>query len=636
MSQSLLESVWLLPCYALLGCLGSTLWFPSIIRRTGPRPSAYVNIIFTLFAFLHGVLAFPAALSQPPMHMSIAWLQVAGLDLTIPLEVSALTVGATVVITGINLLAQVFAVGYMEMDWGWARFFSLLGFFEAGMCALTLCDSLFFAYIILEILTLGTYLLTGLWFNQALVVAGARDAFLTKRVGDLLLLMGVLGLYPLAHTWDFPKLAEWAQTAQVDPTVITFVGLALIAGPIAKCAQFPLHLWLDEAMEGPLPASILRNSVVLSTGAWILIKLQPVLALSPTVLTVITLIGAVTAVGGAAVAIGQIDIKRSISYIVSSYMGLIFIAVGTQQIQAAYMLMVVHAIAVTLLMMCIGNVIWNCISQDLRQYGGLWKRRPMSGLSFIVGGLALIALPPLGGFWAILNLIDGVWFSQPWLAVLVVLANFLTAFSLTRTFCMIWGGEAKPMTARAPEVFWPMMLPTMITMGFALHTPHILQTLSFLPNWASLNLYQVVALLGSGVLGCVLSGFIYLNPIVPKPIAVPQPIQSAVNYFTWVPTSAPGRKDPVIFTSPVSLTPSLYRNGVVSVVRVVAQFISWLDRNLVDGIVNLFGSLTLFSGQNLKYSTVGQTQFYVLTILLGTAVLGMWLCWPVLSDFFLV
>ncbi|MFM7369632.1 MAG: proton-conducting transporter membrane subunit, partial [Sphaerospermopsis kisseleviana] len=123
-------------------------------------------------------------------------------------------------------------VGYMEMDWGWGRFYSLLGLFEAGLCALALCNNLFFSYVVLEILTLGTYLLVGLCFIQPLVVTGARDAFLTKRVGDLFLLMGVLGLWTLAGTWDYKDLAIWAQTAQVDPTIITLVCLALIAGPM--------------------------------------------------------------------------------------------------------------------------------------------------------------------------------------------------------------------------------------------------------------------------------------------------------------------------------------------------------------------------------------------------------------------
>src|SRR5579883_203142 len=194
MSQLLLQSIWLVPCYALAGAALSVLWFPSVTRLTGPRPAGYVNLVMTFLAFLHGLIALPATWNQPAHQLFFPWLNVANLELTLSLEASSLTIGATILITGLNLLAQIYAVGYMEMDWGWARFFSLLALFEAGMCALVLCNSLFFSYIILEILTLGTYLLVGLWFNQSLVVTGARDAFLTKRVGDLFLLMGVIAL----------------------------------------------------------------------------------------------------------------------------------------------------------------------------------------------------------------------------------------------------------------------------------------------------------------------------------------------------------------------------------------------------------------------------------------------------------
>ena len=155
MSQILLQTAWLIPCYALIGAVLAIPWSPGLIRKTGPRPAGYINEIMTAIAFLHGVLALPATWNQPPQQILIPWLNVAGLDLTIPVELSSLTIGATVVVTGLNLLAQMYGVGYMEMDWGWARFYSLLALFEVGMCFLVLCDSLFFAYIILEILTLG-------------------------------------------------------------------------------------------------------------------------------------------------------------------------------------------------------------------------------------------------------------------------------------------------------------------------------------------------------------------------------------------------------------------------------------------------------------------------------------------------
>ncbi|MDB9376606.1 proton-conducting transporter membrane subunit, partial [Nodularia sphaerocarpa] len=266
MAQFLLETVWLVPCYALTGGLLAIPWSPGIIRKTGSRPAGYVNLIMTFLALVHSVLALQCTWNQPPQEIFIPWLSTAGLNLTISLEISAVSVGAMVIVTGLNFLAQIFALGYMEMDWGWGRFYSLLGLFEAGLCALCLCNNLFFSYVILEVLTLGTYLLVGLWFSQPLVVTGARDAFLTKRVGDLFLLMGVLGLWTLSGTWDYTELAAWASNTQVDPKVITLVGLALVAGPMGKCAQFPLHLWLDEAMEGPVPSTILRNSVVVASG----------------------------------------------------------------------------------------------------------------------------------------------------------------------------------------------------------------------------------------------------------------------------------------------------------------------------------------------------------------------------------
>ena len=413
MAQFLLQTVWLIPCYAIVGAVTSALWSPALIRRTGPRPAGYINLCMTFLAFVHSLAAFPMVWQQPTQILSVSWLQVAGLDLSLSLEISAVTVGASLVVTGLNVLAQTYAIGYLEMDWGWSRFFALLALFEAGMCSLAFCNSLFFSYIILEILTLGTYLIVGTWFNQSLVVTGARDAFLTKRVGDLFLLMGVLAIYPLAGTWDFNELAQWAETATVDPTVATLVGLALVAGPMGKCAQFPLHLWLDEAMEGPIPSTILRNSVVVATGAWVLIKLQPVLALSPVVLTAMIAIGSLTAVGGILIAIAQIDVKRSLSYSVSAYMGLVFIAVGTGQTEAALLLILSHALAQGLLVMSTGSIVLNSITQDLTQLGGLWSRRPISGLCCLVGVAGLVGLPPLGGFWALLKLADGLWVTQP-------------------------------------------------------------------------------------------------------------------------------------------------------------------------------------------------------------------------------
>ncbi len=605
MVHLLTQTIWLVPCYALIGAILTIPWSPGIIRRTGPRPAGYVNLFMTLLAFLHSVFALTAIWNQPSQKLSIPWLTVANLDISFPVEISAVTIAAMVLVTGMNLLAQIYAVGYMEMDWGWARFYAFLALFEGGMCALALCDSLFFSYVILEILTLGTYLLVGLWFSQPLVVTGARDAFLTKRVGDLLLLMGVIALFSLAGTWNYSELAQWASTANVDSRVITLISLALIAGPMGKCAQFPLHLWLDEAMEGPVPSTILRNSVVVATGAWVLIKLEPVLALSPVALWALVLIGAVTAVGASAIAIAQVDIKRALSYSVSAYMGLVFIAVGTQQDETALLLVLTHAVAMGLLVMTIGGIVLNNVTQDLTKLGGLWSRRPISGLAFIGGTLGLIAFPPFGSFWALLKLTDALWSTQPWLVGVVVTVNALTAFSLTRIFSLIFGGQPQQMTARSPEALWLMVLPMTVLLGFTLHLPLVLQSLSLLPDWAILNKDVAMLLTWSSIFGCSLGGAVYLGGTWSKPIRnIWKPLQDLLAYDFY--------------------TAKIYRFSIVFAVDLVSKAIAWLDRYIVDGAVNLVGLATVFSGQGLKYNVSGQSQFYMLTIVVAlTLLLGL-------------
>jgi NAD(P)H-quinone oxidoreductase subunit 5 len=608
MGQYLLDTIWLVPVYALIGGLLAIPWSPGIIRKTGPRPAGYVNAVMTFCSFVHAVLAFFAIGNHPAQEVFIPWLSTAGLNLTINLEISAVSVGALIIITGLNLLAQIYAIGYMEMDWGWGRFFSLLGLFEAGLCGLVLCNDLFFSYVILEVLTLGTYLLVGLWFSQPLVVTGARDAFLTKRVGDLFLLMGVLGLWTLSGTWNYTELTAWAATANVDPTIITLVCLGLIAGPMGKCAQFPLHLWLDEAMEGPIPSTILRNSVVVASGAWVLIKLQPVFSLSPVAASVMVAIGTVTAIGGALIAIAQIDIKRCLSYCVSVYMGLVFIAVGTQQNEAALLLVLTHALSSALLVMSTGGIVWNSVTQDVTQLGGLWSRRPISGLAFIIGTLGLIGFPPLGSFWALFKLADGLWVTHPTLVGIVIIVNALTTFSLTREFGLIFAGKPKQMSERSPEAIWLMVLPMMILSGFVLHLPLVLQSLSLLPDWATLNKDVALLLIWSSIFGCSISSIIYLGNI-PKPIRLPwQGLQNLFAYDFY--------------------TPKLYKITIIFGVAQLSKFADILDRFVVDGIVNFVGLFSLLGGEGLKYSNNGQTQTYALTVLLGVGVLGAWLSWP--------
>ncbi|MFM7676928.1 MAG: NAD(P)H-quinone oxidoreductase subunit F [Synechococcus sp.] len=621
-SAFFLETAWLVPLYPLLAALLSFLWSPGLIWRSGPRPCGYLNLTMVTVAFCHSLLALlvlhtnsqagDAAIYRP-ITFGWTWLSTAGLHVGIDGLITEPSLIAMTVITGLHVLVQIYSIGYLEMDWGWPRFFGSLSFFEAGLCALVLTDSLFFSYVILELLTLGTYLIVGTWYNQPLVVKGARDAFLTKRIGDLILLAGVIALLPLSGTWNFHELQAWAADltnngAPLPPT-LTLILLALIAGPMGKCAQIPLHLWLDEAMESPLPSTVLRNSVVVVGGVWVLLRLEPLIVLSPVVQTVLVIVGGTTAVVGSLIALAQIDIKRALSFLVSSWLGLLFVAVGLGGIEVADHLMLVYPLPMALMLMAIGAIVITNITQDLTQLGGLWSKRPLMGLAFLSGAAGLMGLPPFGGFAAQQELLELTAASpSPWLlSALVLLTNALLSAGLIRVFGLIWGGRPSPFTTRSPEVLWLMALPTFLLMGLVLHLPQLLVinqvfALSPLPGWGPMG----VPLLLSTLVGGGLSALFYLRP---HPLA-------------HLPAGLGGLQD---WLAHDMQTERFYHRTVVGLVVNLAKLSAWADRRLIDGFSGATGGVALEGARRLSLTTSGRSQAYALSLLIGVVLMAVWL-----------
>jgi NAD(P)H-quinone oxidoreductase subunit 5 len=607
MEQFLLDTGWWIPCYSLLGSILTIPWMTRLVRRTGPRPAAYLNILMTVVAFIHGSAVFRLVWNQAPHQIVFNWLTVAGLDLNLTFELSPVSVGAMESVTVLSLLAQIFALGYMEKDWALARFFALVGFFEGAMSAVAISDSLLVSYGLLELLTLSTYLLVGFWYAQPLVVKAARDAFLTKRAGDILLFAGVIALSSMAGSLDFNDLYEWSDTTTISPLVKTLIGLALIAGPIGKCAQFPLHLWLDEAMEGPNPASILRNSVVVTGGAYILIKLHPLLYMSPVVTTTLMVIGAVTAIGATLVSIAQIDIKRTISYSTSAYLGLVFISIGAKWIGFALFLLFAHAIAKALIFMSVGCVILTTNNQDINEFGGLAKSMPATTIAFIVGSLAMTGVFPLGGFWAFQEGLETLRIEYPWAIAVILIVNGLTAFNLARVFGLVFLGKTQPKTRRAPEVPWPLALPMVFLTVLTLLAPVVMSQLSLLPDLDDISPIEFSAISLSSAIGFVMGGLLYFKTDqTPVKLSVPW-LQELLTYDFYV--------------------EKLYDNTVVWSIYQLSQLTAWIDRYVVDGLVNLVGFATIFSSESLKYGTSGQVQSYFLTITMGAGALGLLIVW---------
>jgi len=626
MSDFLFQTCWFVPFYGLIGAIFTIPWSAGIVRRTGPRPAAYFNIFMTLLSFIHGSIAFAHTWKQPPHELIIPWLKVAFLDLPLAIEISQVNLGALELVTGISLLTQIYALGYMEKDWSLARFYGLMGFFEAALGGIAISDSLVLSYGLLEILTLSTYLLVGFWYAQPLVVTAARDAFLTKRVGDILLLMGIVTLSSYGAGFTFSELETWAQESPLPAFSAALLGLSLIAGPTGKCAQFPLNLWLDEAMEAPNPASLMRNSVVVSVGAYVLIKLHPVFTLSPVSSDALIIIGTVTAIGASLVALAQIDIKRALSHSTSVFMGLVFIAVGLDQLDIALLLLLTHAIAKTLLFTSVGGMILNTSNQNITEMGGLWSKMPATTVAFVVGSAGLIGLLPLGTFWTFRRWVSGFWDIPSWLVLLLMLVNALTAVNLTRVFRLVFLGEPQPKTRRAPEVPWAMAVPIVSLIIVTLLVPLMLQHWQLLltteglvrENSGFLVQFALPLIVASGFLGFIVGATMELRRAWSRPIQV---------YFRFL-------QDLLAYDFYID---KIYNYTIVWAVATSSKLTSWFDHYVVDAVVNLAGLATIFSGQGLKYNVSGQSQFYVLTILLGVGLLLTWFVatgqWSVVIDY---
>jgi NAD(P)H-quinone oxidoreductase subunit 5 len=607
-----IQLAWLIPLYGFSGVLLSLPWAAGWIKRNGPRPAAYLNLLVTLAAVIHGSLIIPEVLTLGPQQLDLRWFQVADLDLRIGLDLTLTNLAALELVTFMSLLGQVFALGYLDKEWSLARFYALGGFFEGAMAGVVLSSNLFISYFLLEMLTLSTYLLVGFWYAQPLVVTAARDAFLTKRVGDVLLLMGVVALAAFAPSLSFEALERWSSSAldtgQLTPLAGTLIGLGLIAGPMGKCAQFPMHLWLDEAMEGPNPASILRNSAVVTCGALVLVKLMPLLSLSPLAVDVLLVVGTISALAGALVAIAQVDLKRAFSYGTTSYLGLVFIAIALRQPAIALLLLLAHGLAKALLFMSVGCVISTTNCQDITQLGGLARRMPATTSAYLLGGAALTGVVPLAGFWCLSRMVDALWPLSPLFAAVVLLTNALTVFNLVRVYRQVFLDEPHPKTKRTPEVLWLMALPMVSLAMFVAFLPAVMHRLEPYLDLGPVSVTAALLVWLSGVVGL---GTELLVPVVSasarsiyRPLRAIQDLLAADFY-----------------------TERLYRNTIVAFVAGLARLVDDFDRQIINRLAQKVGLASLATAEDLKLSVSGQLQSYVLTVIAAIVVLFASLAW---------
>jgi NADH-quinone oxidoreductase subunit L len=409
-----------------------------------------VSTVLALYVFNHHVLNGAEVFNEN----IYTWMQVGGLNMSVGFLVDNLTSVMLLVVSFVSLMVHIYTIGYMQEDEGYTKFFSYISLFTFAMFMLVISNNFMQLFFGWEAVGLVSYLLIGFWHHKESAVEASLKAFLVNRVGDFGFLLGIAVLLMFFGTLDYVETFTLAnqvngQTIFGDISVITVICLLLFIGAMGKSAQVPLHVWLPGSMEGPTPISALIHAATMVTaGIFMVSRMSPIFELSDVALTVMMVIGAITAISMGLLGIVQNDIKRVVAYSTLSQLGYMTVALGVSAYSVAIFHLMTHAFFKALLFLAAGSVIVALHhEQDIRNMGALRKKMPITYITALIGTLALIGFPGFAGFYSKDMIIEAVHFSNlpfaDWVYYAVVFGVFITAFYSLRMFFMVFHGESR-------------------------------------------------------------------------------------------------------------------------------------------------------------------------------------------------
>nr|YP_010395465.1 NADH dehydrogenase subunit 5 [Thamnosma montana]UQJ72993.1 NADH dehydrogenase subunit 5 [Thamnosma montana] len=360
-----------------------------------------------------------------------------------------------ILITTVGILVLIYSDNYMSHDQGYLRFFAYMSFFNASMLGLVTSSNFIQIYIFWELVGMCSYLLIGFWFTRPSAASACQKAFVTNRVGDFGLLLGILGLYWITGSLEFRELFEILNNLiynnKVNLLFVTLCAFLLFAGPVAKSAQFPLHVWLPDAMEGPTPISaLIHAATMVAAGIFLVARLLPLFLVIPYIMNLISSIGIITVFLGATLALAQQDIKRGLAYSTMSQLGYMMLALGMGSYRAALFHLITHAYSKALLFLGSGAIIHSMEavvgyfpdkSQNMVLMGGLRKHLPITKTAFLLGTLSLCGIPPLACFWSKDEILNASRLYSPFFALIAFFTAGLTAFYMFRIYLLTFEGS---------------------------------------------------------------------------------------------------------------------------------------------------------------------------------------------------
>lgn len=621
--DTLLHYAWLIPLFPLLA-------FIVIVSfgRQLKEGAALVGILLTGVSFGIALLTFWERFQDGASNykFNVSWLQVGDIVISMGFEVNQLNAMMLVIVTLVSLLVQIYSKGYMQGDERFPVFYQYLALFTFSMLGLVLSPNLLQVYIFWELVGVCSFLLVGYYYFKKEAKAAAKKAFIVTRIGDLGLFIAICLLFWWTGSFEYTQIFDSVALGKLEPWMITMAAILIFVGAVGKSGQFPLHTWLPDAMEGPTPVSaLIHAATMVAAGVYLVAATYPLFIASDTALTVVAYVGGFTAIFAASIGLTQTDIKRVLAYSTVSQLGYMMLALGVAgaagYVAGSFHLMT-HAFFKALLFLGAGSVIHAVHTQNVFEMGGLWKKMPITALTFLIGCLAIAGIFPFAGFWSKEAILGAVYGAQRFdLLLIALLAAFFTAFYMFRLFFLTFAGEArgKHQPHESPAVMTgPLLILALLAIvaGF-INTPYA----PLLSDWLlasdtgnaishifgdevahAASWLQVVALLIS-VLGIVLAYLMYVKKKIPAdtiPETLPWLYQLSYRKY---------------------YVDEIYHAVIVRPLGWIGFILNAFDKYVVDGLVGLTAKITNGIGALHTKAQNGQIQSYGTMVLFGLLVL---------------
>jgi len=629
----MLDLLWLIPALPLAGFLVILVFG----RLLGEPKAGYLATAMVAGSFVVAAGVFFDLLNNPHeerhhVQSLFSWVPVGSLKVDLAFLADPLSITMVLFVTGIGSLIHLYATGYMHGDPKFSKFFLYLNLFVFSMLMLVMGENLLVTFLGWEGVGTCSYFLISFWHTRESAATAGKKAFVTNRVGDWGVMMGMFLAFGAAGTLSYEGINHAAEEGIISGVTATAIALMLFIGACGKSAQLPLYIWLPDAMEGPTPVSALIHAATMVTaGVFLMTRVNPVIEVAyDWAPTLIAIVGVATALFAATIAVAQNDIKKVLAYSTVSQLGFMFLAVGSGAYVAAIFHMVTHAFFKALLFLGSGSVIHGMHhEQDMRKMGALRLLMPITAFTFIIGWLAIAGVPPFAGFWSKDEILLYAFAKSPILYVVGMITALLTAYYMTRQVIMVFFGEArwhdhsddhgahgdfKPHESPAVMLAPLVVLAGLSIVGGAMQLPFS-KDLHFLEKW----LEPVIEFGEADIKGT----WAYDNKYVLLGIAV-------VVALTGIATSVLvyGKKK-VAAIEPKVLADGWHYDAAISNFmggpgRKSFDAVAWTDRVVVDGAVNGVGRVVRTAGTYVRRAQTGAVRTYAAGIGLGVVALLVW------------